>query len=243
MMVKPYKKGFDYSYTLGVFPTIELLQNQPGIVKEVVLHSGGIQNQGMDRIIELCKRHGIKLETNDKLVNRLSKKENCYAIGVFSKLPGYLSGASNHIVLVNPSDMGNLGTIIRTAVGFGFTDIGIISPAVDAYNPKVIRGSMGSFFKVNLQYFDSFHEYRASYNNQFFTFRLNGETTLHEIRTYHERPYTLVFGNESSGLGSEFDEVGVGVRIPHSQEIDSLNLAVAVGIALNHFSTFIDTLG
>ena len=63
-------------------------------------------------------------------------------------MPGYLSGASNHIVLVNPSDMGNLGTIIRTAVGFGFTDIGIISPAVDAYNPKVIRGSMGSFSKL-----------------------------------------------------------------------------------------------
>ena len=139
MIVKPYKKEFDYSYTLGVFPTIELLQNQPGIVKKVILHSSGSQNQGIDRIIELCNQHGISVESNDKLVNRLSKKENCYAVGIFSKLPGFLSGESNHILLVNPSDMGNLGTIIRTAVGFGCTDIGIISPAVDAYNPKVIR--------------------------------------------------------------------------------------------------------
>ncbi|HHZ12471.1 MAG: TrmH family RNA methyltransferase [Caldicoprobacterales bacterium] len=241
MIVKPYKKEFDYSYTLGVFPTIELLQNQPGIVKKVILHSSGSQNQGIDRIIELCNQHGISVESNDKLVNRLSKKENCYAVGIFSKLPGFLSGESNHILLVNPSDMGNLGTIIRTAVGFGCTDIGIISPAVDAYNPKVIRGSMGSFFKVNLQYFDSFEEYKGSYHNQIFTFRLNGETTLNEIRKYPDKPYALVFGNESSGLGSEFDNIGIGVRIPHSQEIDSLNLAVAVGIALNHFANLSDT--
>ena len=69
---------------------------------------------------------------------------------------------SQTIFTGKPSDMGNLGTIIRTAVGFGCTDIGIISPAVDAYNPKVIRGSMGSFFKVNLQYFDSFEEYKEA---------------------------------------------------------------------------------
>lgn len=236
MIIKPYKKGFDYSYSLGVFPTIELLQNQPGIVKKVVVHSDGSTNQGIDRITDLCGRHGIALETDDRLINRLSKKENCYAIGIFSKLPGYLTEGSNHILLVNPGDMGNLGTIIRTALGFGNTDIGIISPAVDAYNPKVIRGSMGSFFKVNLQYFDNFDEYRESYHNHIYTFRLNGEMTLDTVVPCMDKPYTLVFGNESSGLGPEFDDIGTGVRIFHSREIDSLNLAVAVGIAANHFA-------
>ena len=53
MIVKPYKRNL-ITRILGVFPTIELLQNQPGIVKKVILHSSGSQNQGIDRIIELC---------------------------------------------------------------------------------------------------------------------------------------------------------------------------------------------
>lgn len=166
-------------------------------------------------------------------------------IGVpVSNVAGIGNGARNGVLLKGSEvirDFSRLDTMVFDKTGT--LTVGNPSVSESVYYGDNIQEAMGSFFKVNLQYFDSFHEYRASYNNQFFTFRLNGETTLHEIRTYHERPYTLVFGNESSGLGSEFDEVGVGVRIPHSQEIDSLNLAVAVGIALNHFSTFIDTLG
>ena len=135
MNIKPYKKDYDYSYSLGVFPTIELLKARPKAVREVILSSRGVNNQGIRTIMDLCSQRNIPWKINDKNIN--------------------------HIVLVNPGDMGNLGTIIRTALGFNITDIGIIRPAVDAYNPKVIRGSMGSFFKVRLEYFHSFDDYLA----------------------------------------------------------------------------------
>ena len=47
--------------------------------------------------------------------------------------------------------------------------------------------------------------------------------------------YALVFGNEGSGLPSEFSKLGQAVRIPHSGEIDSLNLSIAVGIGAYAF--------
>ena len=49
--------------------------------------------------------------------------------------------------------MGNLGTIMRTMVGFGMEDLAIIRPGVDAYDPKVIRASMGSIFHLRFAYF------------------------------------------------------------------------------------------
>ena len=50
-------------------------------------------------------------------------------------------------------------------------------------------------------------------------------------------PFTLVFGNESSGLPRELEKLGTKVTIPHSKAIDSLNISVAVGIALHEFYT------
>ncbi|HAM79267.1 TrmH family RNA methyltransferase [Ornithinibacillus bavariensis] len=236
MTYKLYKKEYDYSYSLGVFPTIELLQNHPKTTEKVLLHPNGNENQGVRKIVEFCNQHGILVETNEKLVSKLSRKDNCYAIGIFSKQSMSLSNAENHIALVNPSDMGNLGTIIRTVVGFGITNIAIIRPAVDAYNPRVIRGSMGAFFKTNIQFFDNFQEYLDRYNNDIYTLRLNGLRPLNKLKLNVNRPYTIVFGNEGSGLGDDFDDIGTGIVIPHNEQIDSLNLAVAVGITVHHFT-------
>ena len=111
--IKPYKKGFDYSYTLGAFPTIELIKGHPETVKTVYIHSTFTDK---DNIIKLCKLHNIPVLENDKLISKLSDKENCFVIGIFEKYEDTLDVAKPHIILVNPSNMGNLGTIIRTAV-------------------------------------------------------------------------------------------------------------------------------
>jgi TrmH family RNA methyltransferase len=47
-----------------------------------------------------------------------------------------------------------------------------------------------------------------------------------------ETLYALVFGDESSGLGSEYHQYGTSLRIPQAKDVDSLNLAMAVGITL-----------
>jgi TrmH family RNA methyltransferase len=174
--IKPYKKEADYSYTLGAFPTYELITARPEQVRKVVVHSGYTDVQNLEK---LCHEKRIPLEYNDKLISKISDKENCYAAGIFNKYSGKLNNDRPHIVLVNPSNMGNLGTILRTAVGFGIKDIAIILPGADIFNPKTVRSSMGALFRLNFLQYQSFAEYRREFaGHEIFTFMLKGKRTL-----------------------------------------------------------------
>lgn len=227
-VIKPYKKGVDYSYTLGAFPTIELIKGHPEAVNAVYIHSTFTDR---DTINELCTKNNILILQNDKLINKLSDKENCYVIGVFTKFECNLDKNKSHIVLVNPSNMGNLGTIIRTAVGMGIYDISLITPCADIFNPKTIRSSMGAVFKLRHQHFSSFEEYRKIYDkHDVFTFMLNGNETLEVQNCPKTELFSLVFGNEATGLDDSFLNVGTSIMIPQSPDVDSLNITIAVGI-------------
>lgn len=232
--MKLYKKGDETSYTLGVFPTIELLENKPELVKRVVLHSSIEVNKGYPKIKELCEKHHIQIDIHDPTIDKLSPKNNCYAIGIFkTELPKIQSG--NHVVLVNPMDMGNMGTIMRTMIGFNYQNLAIIRPAVDIYDPKVVRSSMGAIFHINVEYFDTFEEYYKKYsNNKMYPMMLKGATNIHQIEC--NEIHSIILGNESSGLDDSYLNYGQSVFIPHSNLIDSLNLSQALGIALYHFS-------
>jgi len=227
--IKPYKKTFEYSYTLGAFPTIELIKNAPEQVMQVII-SPELEDRAT--ITELCNEYRISMIESKKQIERLSDKENVYIIGVFRKFEKELSKDAPHIVLVNPSNMGNLGTIIRTAIGFGIHDIAMIEPAADIYNPKVVRASMGALFHMNFKYFDSFEAYAAKYEgHEFFPFMLDADKTLVPGIYQGEKPFSLIFGNEATGLDAKFHGYGTSVLIPQSSEVDSLNITVAVAVA------------
>ena len=155
---------------------------------------------------------------------------------VYKKQEGVFCADAPHIVLVNPSDSGNLGTILRTALGFGLVNIAIIRPAVDSDDPRVTRASMGAAFSLNVRHFDSFDAYRAEFpERQLFPFMLTGAVPLSEAVRKVEGEYSLVFGNEATGLPDVFATYGVSTLIPHSGKIDSLNLAIAAGIGMYAF--------
>jgi TrmH family RNA methyltransferase len=115
-------------------------------------------------------------------------------------------------------------------LGFHIDSLGLIRPAVDIFNPRAIRSSMGSVFQISFQHFDSIGEYISSFGNNLYAFMTDGRKTLAEV-SFRE-PFSIIFGNESSGLPDEYLELGTSVSIPHSKSIDSLNLSVAVGIGL-----------
>ncbi len=229
--MKKYEKELDYSYTLGIFPTIELINNAPGLVIKIIL-SNDISDIKY-KIIDFCKNNNIEYVYDDKFISKVSEKENCYVIGIFKKENNKIT-RGNHVVLVNPSNMGNVGTIIRTMVGFNYKDLVIITPAVDMFNPKLIRSSMGAIFNINFELFSSFEEYRLKYKNQnIYTFMLDGKQSISNV--IKKEPYSLVFGNESSGLDNSYIKYN-SVVIPHNNKIDSLNLTIAIGIALYEFT-------
>ncbi len=237
MELKKYKHDSLYSYTLGMAPTLELIQCRCEQVGKVYIHPNYTQKDERYNIFQLCESKNIPWEINKKVFDRLSMKENVFVLGMFYKYQAPVSAEKPHVVLVNPSNSGNLGTIIRTGLGFGFRDLVIIRPGVDPYDPKSIRSSMGALFHINLSFFDSFAAYRAQFpQHAVYPFMLKGSVPLDTILEKPQPPFSLVFGNEATGLPDEFLQYGQSIRIPQSQEIDSLNLSIAFGIAAYTFS-------
>ena len=232
--LKRYKKDFEHSYAIGVYPTLELLDQSPQNILSVVIHPKGNVNEGVNKIKGRCDELEIPVEFHEKFFQRIGARENDYAFGVFKKGFQPLMSSDNHVVLINPMSKGNLGTIIRTMIGFDFRNLSIIQPATDVNHPDVIRASMGAIFQLHIEEFQNFNQYRESFNRNIYTLMTNGKTNLSEAS--FKEPYCLVFGNESSGLPESFNSLGQSVKIPQNNNIDSMNLAIAAGITLYHAS-------
>lgn len=236
--LEPYSRKLPYSYALGVFPALKLLEARPESVSRLLLHSEGLRNEGVSLLREKCAALGIREEFADRVLRRESQKDNCFAALVFEKYEAALDDAKPHVVLCQISDGGNLGTALRACLGFGIRNVAVVRPCVDAFDPHVLRASMGAFYGMNVRAFDTFEEYRALHpRHALYPFMLDGAIPLNEAAQGHAPLYALVFGNEQTGLPARFAQMGQSVLIPQSKEIDSLNLAVAVSIGTYVFTT------
>lgn len=229
---KKYSKKEKYSYTLGAFPTWELVNNNSDNIVVVFIDDKFNDKKNLIRVLE---EKQIYYEIAPAAIKRISEKDNIYVVGVFNKTKEEIIAGNNHVILHDISDMGNLGTIIRSMAAFNVFDLALIGNTCDIYNPKVIRASMGSYFKIRLSFFDTMEEYIEKYKNNLYLFMLSNDEKDCIYNTKVVVPYTLVMGNEGAGLPDEFEKFGRKVFIPQSKEVDSLNLPIATSIGLYEF--------
>lgn len=138
------------------------------------------------------------------------------------------------LLLENLRDPGNLGTIFRTAEGAGTTGIILSQESVDLFNPKVIRSTMGSVFRVPFVYAEDFlgilNQLKAS-QVQIFAAHLKGSIP-YNTADYRGNTAILI-GNEANGLSAESTKAASqAVRIPMGGRLESLNAAVAAAILM-----------
>ena len=234
--LEPYSRKLPYSYQLGVFPALMLLEARPECASRLLLHPQGLENEGVVKLRRLCAGLGVREEMAERILRRESKKENCYAGLVFRKYDCDLDPARSHAVLCQISDAGNAGTAMRSLLGFGLRDLAVVKPCVDVFDPHVLRASMGAFFKLRVRVYDDFDAYRADFPDRpLYPFMLDGAKPLNEVARGAKPPFSLIFGNEQTGLPPAFAALGQSVLIPQSKEIDSLNLAVAVSVGAYTF--------
>ena len=234
--LEPYDKRSDYSYCLGVYPCHALLDSRPEAALRLLLHPDGLGNEGIEKLRTRCRQLGVREETAERVLRRESKKDNCFAALVFRKYDCALEKDAPHAVFCQISDGGNLGTAARAAVGFGYRNLAVVRPCVDAFDPHVLRASMGAFFRLNAHVYDSFEEYLKAFpGREIYPFMLDGAIPLNAAAKNASPVHTLVFGNEAAGLDAHFQTYGQSVLIPQSPEIDSLNLSVAASIAMYTF--------
>ncbi len=228
--VTSYKSDNIHTYGLGATVAMEYLLKKRDAVKGIILHPGFRSEETIAKIKDICG-DDIPVSTEEKPFNILSKKDNCFVICVIEKKKARIADG-NHMVLVNPSNCGNLGTIVRSCLGFGVQDIAIVGKtAADPFDPKTIRASMGACASVRIEVFDEFEEYAKRFpSNNLYPFMLDGSTKLQE--TTINKPFSLIMGNEATGLDPSFQNVGKPIRIEHSSNIDSLNITIAASIGL-----------
>ena len=240
--LEPYRRALSYTYAPGMFPTMEALKNRPLQVSRVLV-SGKISEENLQTLTALCVPHGIRTEQADRVLSRISGKDNCFAAAVVEKLSPPLGEDRCHLVLHQPADKGNLGTMLRSALGFSFVDIAVIRPAADLYDPHVVRASMGAMFSLNVAEYDDFSTYQKDFpHHHLYPFMLDGSVSLREAARQVQSPYALIMGNEGTGLPKAFQHLGTPVRIQHSDAIDSLNLSVAASIGMHAFYQATHTL-
>ncbi len=139
----------------------------------------------------------------------------------------------NHVIMVEPRNIGNVGAVLRSAVAFGIQNVAVIRESnFDTFEPMLIRASMGTRIGLHVEYFETIEDYIARFpENHRYAFMLSREAVkLGELEC--EQPYSLIFGNESNGLPEEFAETCTPVFIEQSDKLDSLNVSVAASIAM-----------
>lgn len=137
-------------------------------------------------------------------------------------------------------DPGNMGTIIRTTDWFGGNGLLFSADSVDPWNPKTVRASMGSLFRVQLGEVASVSavsELARLHGREPVATVIEGGTELHAYRPSGRE--LLLFGNEAHGLAPELLDLAIHrIRIP-GDGAESLNLAVAHGIVLHVLSNLL----
>ena len=137
------------------------------------------------------------------------------------------------LFLENIQDPGNLGTLFRTAEGAGVKGIIISKGSADIYNPKVIRSTMGSIFRMPYIYVEDIASVisKETSNMNIYAAALEG------AKDYTTVSYTgrcgILIGNEGNGLKNEtIKAAGKSVYIPMQGSVESLNASISGAILM-----------
>lgn len=138
------------------------------------------------------------------------------------------------VVLEDLQDPGNLGTMIRTGEAAGVTGVIMSAGTVDIFNPKTIRSTMGSIFRVPFLYAESLPEILGILRQRgirTYAADLKGET--YYDRVSFREPAAFLIGNEGKGLTKETAAHAEHyLKIPMEGRVESLNAAIAASLLM-----------
>lgn len=203
----------------GVYVSEHFLKENEGKLQGVNFQT--VSDSVFKKISDTVTPQGVlavvaqKENTLDEILNNRRKNKSCI------------------VVLDRLQDPGNLGTILRTAEGAGVSGIVMSSVCADIYNPKVIRSTMGSIFRVPFAVVDDLPAAVERIREKGITTyaaHLQGEDYNKGV---FEKDIALLIGNEAAGLSKEVSEkADQWIKIPMEGKVESLNAAVAAAILM-----------
>ena len=157
------------------------------------------------------------------------------APGVLAVVPAYSrplpENPSLLLILDRLKTPGNLGTMLRTAAAAGVDGVLLAPGSVDAYNPKVVRGSMGALLRLPVEQAGWLEIAERVAGLQVWLAAADGDVSYTAVNW--QEPSALIIGSEAWGAGDEAQRVASGrIAIPMQAATESLNAAVAAGVIL-----------
>ncbi len=193
-----------------------------------------------DLLRQATKRKGADLFTvSEKELQKIcdTKTPQGIAFAVLKKEERINKNAEIIAALYNVSDPGNVGTIMRNCDWFGINDLLISGESAEMYNPKAVRASMGSFFRLNLEQTKNFTKKLLQLKEEGYKLLcadLNGKS----IYDYTPQGKSvLVFSNEAQGPSEEILNIANDIiTIPKFGNAESLNVANSSAVIFSEFA-------
>lgn len=216
-IIKLKQKKYRYEYNKYLIEGSKIINEALSNHEDLIIYTIDKNKEG----IFISKDEMKKIVTTETLVDQ---------IGIV-KMKNKKEISSDVIALDNVQDPGNLGTLIRSAVAFGYKDM-ILENCVDPYNPKVIRSSKGAIFRINLiqdrinNYINKYYTIGTTVKNalELNEFKLNLDNTKY-------KNYILILGNEANGINNDLlSKTDINIYIKTNME--SLNVGVAGSIIM-----------
>lgn len=184
---------------------------------------------------------GLKVEIlSDKVFSHVSDTKTpqgilCVMRQKKTKLEEIFAQKPEHLLILdNLQDPGNLGTIVRTAEGAGVSGIILSKDCVDIYNPKTIRSTMGSIYRMPFLYVEDLENTIEEVKKQdikVYAAHLQGKNNYDEEN--YKTGCAFLIGNEGNGLRDEIaKKADIWVKIKMHGEVESLNAAIASSILM-----------
>ena len=183
---------------------------------------------------------GRKILTTEAVLKKISETESApEAVGVAKQRHYKKSdfvGLKKVILLEGIKDLGNLGTILRTACAFGVDGVVLFGNCADLYSPKSVRSSVGNLWKIPVISIDKLSDLKKLFSGYQRVATLPLADSL--LSGFKAKDNILVmFGSEADGLSEELKQFATeSVKIEMNGNVESLNLAVSCAVVMYYLS-------
>lgn len=207
-----------------------------GWLDKVYVSESFLQEEGTEKLLT-----GKDYEVvSDSVFKSVSDTQTPQGIMCLARMPQYklselLQGDRTHLLIVESiQDPGNLGTMLRTGEGAGITGLIMNQTTVDLFNPKTIRSTMGSIYRVPFYVTSDLADTITEIKNsgvKVYAAHLKG-TMQHDEPSYCDATAFLI-GNEGNGLSDEIAGMAdTYIRIPMEGKVESLNAAISASLLM-----------